>query len=60
MKHKKSKIVKKAAKAQGIKVKKLRLVKVNAADIKGLPSAAYCPKCGQHFIVHNDDGSCVK
>lgn len=20
----------------------------------------YCPKCGQHFAVHNDDGSCVK
>ena len=19
----------------------------------------YCPKCGEHFFVHNDDGSCV-
>jgi hypothetical protein len=19
----------------------------------------YCPKCGNHFFVHNDDGSCI-
>ena len=19
----------------------------------------WCPKCGQHWVVHNDDGSCV-
>lgn len=24
---------------------------------EGLP---YCPKCGCHFITHNDDGSCVE
>ena len=23
-------------------------------------SSSFCPKCGQSFVVHNDDGSCVE
>ncbi len=23
-------------------------------------SGRYCPKCGETFFSHNDDGSCVK
>jgi len=24
------------------------------------PEEGYCPKCGQHFFVHNSDGGCVE
>lgn len=27
---------------------------------KGADNDHFCPKCGQHFAVHNDDGSCIE
>lgn len=27
--------------------------------MKKKTSDHFCPKCGQHWAVHNDDGSCV-
>lgn len=30
-----------------------------AKDLKDLEQGSFCQKCGQHFLAHNDDGSCV-
>jgi hypothetical protein len=33
---------------------------ININDLSSCPNPNRCPKCGELFFVHNDDGSCIE